>query len=73
MARVGVKVFFTINPSDLPALRRAMGTDHGRQFKRESSGGHPPAIELYLSNRYFAVTCRISVEESGSGWPVTAK
>jgi len=56
MARVGVKVFFTINPSDLPALRRAMGTDHGRQFKRESSGGHPPAIELYLSNRYFAVT-----------------
>jgi predicted P-loop ATPase len=52
----GVKVFFTFDGTELPALRQAMGSEHGRQFKRKSSGDHPPAIELYLGNRYFAVT-----------------
>jgi hypothetical protein len=54
--RAGVKVFPLIDPADIPALRGIMGTQHGRQFKRANGGGHPPAIELYISHRYFAVT-----------------
>ena len=52
----GVKQFFLVDPADLPALRRIMGTPHGRQFKRANGSSHPPSIELYLSHRYFAVT-----------------
>ncbi len=52
----GVKVFFLFDAADLPALRAIMGTEHGKQFKRKGDGDHPPAIELYLGNRYFAVT-----------------
>jgi len=55
----GVKVFMLIDPPDVPELRRIMGTQHGRQFKRANSSKHPPAIELYTSNRYFAVTWQI--------------
>ena len=51
----GVKVFFAFDGADLPALRTAMGTPYGKQWKRPG-GDHPPAIELYLGNRYFAVT-----------------
>ena len=32
-----------------------MGTDHGKAWKRGNSE-HPPAIELHVGNRYFAVT-----------------
>ncbi len=52
----GVKVFFAFDGAMLVALRQAMGTDHGRQFKRHGGGDHPPAIELYVGSRYFAVT-----------------
>ncbi|MBD0275874.1 MAG: DUF3987 domain-containing protein, partial [Acetobacteraceae bacterium] len=51
----GLKVYFTYATEDLTALRAAMGTEHGRSFKR-GSGDHPPAIELHIGNRYFAVT-----------------
>lgn len=51
----GVKVFFRYPAASLPALRKAMGTDHGKAWKR-GKGEHPPAIELHLGNRYFAVT-----------------
>ena len=52
----GVKVFFTYSSADLATLRGAMGSAQwGKQFKR-CGGEHPPAIELYLGNRYFAVT-----------------
>ena len=51
----GLKAFFLLDPADVPKLRAAMGTDHGKQFKR-GGGEHPPAIELHISNRYFAVT-----------------
>ena len=51
----GVKVFFEYSPAALPMLRATMGTVHGKQFKR-GGGDHPPAIELHVSNRYFAVT-----------------
>ena len=33
-----------------------MDTQHGRQFKRANGEAHPPAIELYISNGYFAIT-----------------
>jgi putative DNA primase/helicase len=58
----GVKVFFRYRTRDVPHLRELMGTDHGRQFKRPGRG-HPPAIELYLSHRYFAVTGEVTDPE----------
>ena len=51
-----MKAFFTIDEDDVTPLREMMGTQHGRQFKRANGASHPPAIELYISNRYFAVT-----------------
>jgi hypothetical protein len=55
-SETGVKVFLLIDPADVAELRRIMGKEHGRQFKRANGSGHPPSIELYTSNRYFAVT-----------------
>jgi putative DNA primase/helicase len=53
----GVKLFFDVDAADVREMRRIMRTEHGRQFKRRGNGvDHPPAIELYISNRYFAVT-----------------
>jgi hypothetical protein len=54
-SRTGVKAYALLAVTDLPALRAAMRTEHGKQFRR-SGGEHPPAIELHCSNRYFAVT-----------------
>ncbi|WP_159013229.1 hypothetical protein [Acidisoma sp. S159] len=52
----GAKLFFTYDTDALPSLQAAMGgSKFGRQFKR-GGGDHPPAIELHLGNRYFAVT-----------------
>ena len=52
----GVKIFFLYTTADLDLLREAMaGAKWGKQFKRRG-GDHPPAIELHLGNRYFAVT-----------------
>lgn len=53
----GVKIYFLFTTADWPKLRKAMGpgSKFGRQFKR-GGGRHPPAIELHLGNRYFAVT-----------------
>lgn len=52
----GAKIFFTYEAESLPALRTVMGGSMwGKQFKRPG-GDHPPAIELYLGNRFFAVT-----------------
>lgn len=51
----GVKLYFTYADADLPMLRQAMGTQWGRAWKR-GGGEHPPAIELYAGNRFFAVT-----------------
>ena len=51
----GVKIFMSYRVSDQIALRKAMGTRHGKSWSR-GGGEHPPAIELHISNRYFAVT-----------------
>jgi hypothetical protein len=54
---LGVKAYLLIEPDDIAPLRTIMGTQHGRQFKRANGAtAHPPAIELYISHRYFAVT-----------------
>lgn len=50
----GVKLYFFF--TDLPAIQKAMGTKYGRAFKRGSGKRHPPAIELHVGHRYFAVT-----------------
>jgi hypothetical protein len=55
-SQTGVKAYFLINPADLGAIRALMTTQHGRSWKRQNGKEHPPAIELHISNRYFAVT-----------------
>jgi hypothetical protein len=52
----GLKIFFVYKTADLPLLRSVMETDWSKYFKRSSGDDHPPAIELHLGNRYFAVT-----------------
>ena len=52
----GAKIFFTFETAALPSIRTTMGTaQYSKMFKR-SGKDHPPAIELHLGNRYFAVT-----------------
>ncbi len=52
----GVKLFFTFDTEAMSSLRPHLGNaKFGKQFKR-GGGDHPPAIELHLGNRYFAVT-----------------
>jgi hypothetical protein len=52
----GVKIILLIESADIAELRRLMGTQHGRQWRRANGAEHSPAIELHISNRYFAVT-----------------
>lgn len=55
----GAKLFFTYPTHALPSLRAHMGdAKHGKKFAR-AGGDHPPAIELHLGHRYFAVTDQI--------------
>ena len=51
----GVKVFFLYSMEDATRLRAETGMEHGATWKRPGKG-HPPAIELHLSNRFFIVT-----------------
>lgn len=51
----GIKLFFRYDPAALPDLQQAMGTKTGKQWKQQG-GDHPPGVELYLCNRFFAVT-----------------
>lgn len=52
----GVKGFFLYRSEDLTTLQRAMGTLTGKQYRKAGGGEHGPAIELYVTSRYFAVT-----------------
>lgn len=55
-SQTGAKLFCTYDTDALPHLRAVMGgAQFGKQFK-QGGGDHPPAIELHLGNRYFAVT-----------------
>ena len=51
----GVKIFCAHRSVDLPAIEAIFNGQHGRQFKR-AGGDHPPAIEIYRGERYFAAT-----------------
>lgn len=62
----GIKLFFKYAAADLPQLLQAMGTAGGKQFKRKGYGTHPPAIELYLAVRWFAVTAKPAPGSSGT-------
>lgn len=61
----GVKLFCLHTEADRDRLRRALGMTttgdwkHGATWSRKTETGHPPAIEVHLSNRYFAVTDQI--------------
>ncbi len=58
----GVKVFYTYQSDDAVSLRTALGTAAGGGLKwsstwsRANGADHPPAIEIHLGHRYFAVT-----------------
>ena len=55
----GLKAFFRYDPADLPALRTMLKRQPDEGTSRKwawPGGGHPPAVELYLDSRYFAVT-----------------
>ena len=52
----GVKVFFTVASADLEAAEALFGGKTGRIFKNGGDGDHPPAIEIYRCNRFFATT-----------------
>ena len=52
----GVKVYFTMSATYVPALLEIMGSaTTGKQFKREGAD-HPPGIEFYFTARFFAFT-----------------
>lgn len=53
-SETGIKIFFYYQPS--PELAQLLGSQDGRSFKRPTGADHPPAIELFLARRYFAVT-----------------
>ncbi len=53
----GAKLYFTYADGDLAKLRAAMGTAWGKSFKQAGAGrDHPPAVEMSLGHKYFAVT-----------------
>ncbi|MFZ3327555.1 MAG: hypothetical protein WA231_17470, partial [Methylocella sp.] len=56
----GVKLYFLYHEDDLPEIaalfRDAYGKDRTGLGFKQGGGKHPPAIEIYRSNRYFAFT-----------------
>lgn len=52
----GAKIFALAENATLAQVRADTGIKHGKMFKRGNDADHPPAIELYLSNRNFTVT-----------------
>jgi primase-polymerase (primpol)-like protein len=55
-SRGGIKVFVRAPQAEQAAIDAIFGGQSRRRFTRCNSGDHPPAIELYRSNTYFAVT-----------------
>jgi hypothetical protein len=48
--------FRRVPQAEQAAIDAIFGGQSGKQFKRRNTGDHPPAIEIYRSRRYFAVT-----------------
>ena len=62
-SNTGFKIFFLVEPGDMPALLKALGMSaEGKQLYKRSwsraGGKHPKAIELHLDRSYFTVTER---------------
>jgi hypothetical protein len=58
-SNTGAKIFALICTEALAKVRAETGIKHGRTFAQTNgTGAHPPAIELHIGNRYFAVTGR---------------
>jgi hypothetical protein len=55
-SQTGAKAFFTYDTDALDKLRSHMGAAKFSKMFKRAGGDHPPAIELHLGNRYFAVT-----------------
>lgn len=63
----GVKLFFLVQPADIPAVRTALGSN-SKTWKLPDGGNHGPAIEFYLAKRFFTVTWNkfsLSADEVG--------
>ena len=58
-SETGAKIFFTYRAADLPAMRAVMGSAQWSKLFARAGNNHPPAIEIHLGNRYFAVTDKI--------------
>jgi predicted P-loop ATPase len=53
----GCKIYGLISADALTEVRDKTGIKHGKSFtRRNGNSEHPPAIELHVGNRYFAVT-----------------
>ena len=59
----GVKIFFILDAADLPVIEMAItqsrtgpGSRHARKWTWTTVKKHPPAIELFVSKRWFAYT-----------------
>ena len=55
----GLKQFFIYRTAETDTLRTVFGIGAGRSgqtWKRDGGGDHPPAIEIYLTRRFFTVT-----------------
>ena len=54
----GAKSFVLVRPSDLPALRVALGVRRGGTGRKFAQPGrdHPKGVEVYLERRFFTVT-----------------
>ena len=69
----GVKLFFLFATADAKGMRAALGVSatgsllYSRLWQQRTGKDHPPAIELHLGNRYFAVTDQI-LPDSTDEW-----
>ena len=52
----GVKLYYAFACANLAAVEALFGGQTGRAFKNGAGADHPPAIEIYRTRRYFAVT-----------------
>lgn len=53
----GAKIFALIDNAAIEEVRAATEIKYGKTFaRRNDSAEHPPAIEVHIGNRYFAVT-----------------
>ena len=56
-SKTGVKIVFRYLTADYEKLRPALGSaKYSKMFNRGNGKDHPPAIEVHLNHRYFAIT-----------------